>query len=146
MQRPLTHSFALGVFFGDRQLDSVKVVRHKRTTFSDKVASFMVAISRRGFDLITGYKVGSFPIKLPYPLFSTLLKHSQHASPEDARRLMEMEGLTKLPLSELRKRGFVMGIEQWMIRILFLETIAGVPGMVSLVGFIFFHRGVESEG
>ena len=51
---------------------------------------------------------------------------------------MEKEGLTELPLAELRKRGFVMDVPQWMIRILFLETIAGVPGMVS-------QRGQVSE-
>lgn len=46
---------------------------------------------------------------------------------------MEAEGLTELPLSELRKRGFVMSVDQWMLRILFLETIAGVPGMVRFI-------------
>lgn len=57
----------------------------------------------------------------------------QHSSPEDARKMMEKEGLTELPLAELRKRGFVMDVPQWMTRILFLETIAGVPGMVGFL-------------
>ncbi|KAK4698676.1 ubiquinol oxidase, partial [Phenoliferia sp. Uapishka_3] len=92
------------------ELNAIKVVRHERKTMSDKVASFIVSASRRGFDFVTGYK---------------------HSSPEDARRVMEKEGLTDLPLAELRRRGFVMDVPQWMIRILFLETIAGVPGMVA---------------
>ncbi|KAM0747600.1 alternative oxidase [Meredithblackwellia eburnea MCA 4105] len=95
--------------YTQEQVDAVKVVRHKRTTISDKLASFMVAISRKGFDLITGYK---------------------HSSPEEAREAMEKEGVTELSLQELRKRGFVMDVPQWMARILFLESIAGVPGMV----------------
>ncbi|KAL8278283.1 hypothetical protein RQP46_009315 [Phenoliferia psychrophenolica] len=96
--------------YNQAQLDSIKVIRHERKTVSDNIASSLVAISRKGFDLVTGYK---------------------HSSPEDARKVMEKEGLTELPLAELRKRGFVMDVPQWMMRILFLETIAGVPGMVA---------------
>ncbi|KAK4695069.1 ubiquinol oxidase, partial [Phenoliferia sp. Uapishka_3] len=92
------------------ELDAVKVVRHERKTISDKVASSLVSTSRKMFDLVTRYK---------------------HASPEEARKVMEKEGLTELPLAELRRRGFVMDVPQWMMRILFLETIAGVPGMVA---------------
>jgi ubiquinol oxidase len=32
---------------------------------------------------------------------------------------------------ELRKAGYLMDDKQWLSRILFLEAIAGVPGMVS---------------
>ncbi len=33
-----------------------------------------------------------------------------------------------MTLAELRKGGYVLTESQWMTRILFLETIAGVPG------------------
>jgi hypothetical protein len=36
-----------------------------------------------------------------------------------------------MTLEELRKNGHVMTEAQWMIRILFLETIAGVPGFTA---------------
>lgn len=36
-----------------------------------------------------------------------------------------------MTLEELRKNGHVLTESQWMIRILFLETIAGVPGFTA---------------
>jgi hypothetical protein len=36
-----------------------------------------------------------------------------------------------MSLDELRKSGYIMDEKQWLLRILFLETVAGVPGMVS---------------
>lgn len=124
----------------------MKVVRQTRQGLSDQVASAMVAISRRAFDVITRYKVTGFPFLFP-PLQFSLLNPcpdliSQHASPEAARLVMEKEGLTNLSLDKLRKRGFVMTIKQWMLRILFLETIAGVPGMVRFS----FRVGPGSDG
>lgn len=32
---------------------------------------------------------------------------------------------------ELKEKGYILGEEAWLSRILFLETIAGVPGMVA---------------
>jgi len=32
---------------------------------------------------------------------------------------------------ELKEKGYILGEEAWLARILFLETIAGVPGMVA---------------
>jgi hypothetical protein len=32
---------------------------------------------------------------------------------------------------ELKERGYILGEAAWLSRILFLETIAGVPGMVA---------------
>jgi len=53
---------------------------------------------RKGFDLLSGYR------HKPIPAGSTM------------------------SLQELRKGGYVLTESQWMTRILFLETIAGVPG------------------
>jgi ubiquinol oxidase len=38
---------------------------------------------------------------------------------------------TTMSLEELRKKGYVLTEAQWMYRILFLETIAAVPGMAA---------------
>jgi hypothetical protein len=37
----------------------------------------------------------------------------------------------KLSVEELRKGGYVFDDKQWLLRIIFLESIAGVPGMVA---------------
>jgi len=52
----------------------------------------------KGFDLVSGYRHKPIP-----------------------------EG-SNMTLAELRKGGYVLTESQWMTRILFLETIAGVPG------------------
>jgi ubiquinol oxidase len=36
-----------------------------------------------------------------------------------------------MTLEQLRKEGYVLDGKQWLQRILFLESIAGVPGMVA---------------
>jgi len=54
----------------------------------------------------------------------------QHASPEAAREALQKAGKGDATLEVLRKEGYLMTVPQWMLRILFLETIAGIPGMV----------------
>ncbi|KAM0747595.1 AOX-domain-containing protein [Meredithblackwellia eburnea MCA 4105] len=82
---------------------------------SDKLASWLVSLSRRSFDLVTGYR---------------------HGSPDDARRAMERDGEVGLGLEVRRRKGYVMTLEMWTRRILFLESIAGVPGMMHLLTFM----------
>ncbi|KAG8690207.1 hypothetical protein FRC08_010609 [Ceratobasidium sp. 394] len=36
-----------------------------------------------------------------------------------------------MSLDELRQRGYAMTERKWLMRIIFLESIAGVPGMVA---------------
>ncbi|GAA5850297.1 hypothetical protein JCM3766R1_001161 [Sporobolomyces carnicolor] len=93
-------------------VDAVKVVHLAPKTFGDKVARLLVTLSRKGFDFVTLYK---------------------HASPEEAERAMRDAGKTELSLEDKRKQGYVMTVEQWMSRILFLETIAGVPGFTAAI-------------
>ncbi|KAI5478296.1 alternative oxidase [Pseudohyphozyma bogoriensis] len=95
--------------YNDKELEAVKVVRLPPKTISDKFANLLVQVSRKGFDFVTGYK---------------------HASPEEARKAMVAAGKENASLEDLRKAGYVMDVPQWMARILFLESIAGIPGMV----------------
>lgn len=37
----------------------------------------------------------------------------------------------KMSVEALRKGGYVFDDKQWLLRIIFLESIAGVPGMVA---------------
>jgi len=90
--------------YTERELESVKVVHRAPVTVSDKLDHSVVRLLRRAFDLFTGYK-------------ETVI------SPEVLAQ-------RPLPVEELRAKGQLLGVKQWMLRIILLESIAGVPGMV----------------
>ncbi|KAF9077593.1 mitochondrial alternative oxidase [Rhodocollybia butyracea] len=83
------------------EMRQVEVLHRDATCFSDKLAINLVKISRWGYDLVSGYK------------------HKKIPPGED------------MTLEQLRKEGYVLDDKQWLQRILFLESIAGVPGMVA---------------
>ncbi|KAI0056560.1 AOX, alternative oxidase mitochondrial precursor [Artomyces pyxidatus] len=87
--------------YSPEELKAVEVLHRDAKTFKDKLAVSVVRIARWGFDLVSGYKHKEIP-----------------------------PGST-MTLEELRKGGYVMTEHQWLNRILFLESIAGVPGMVA---------------
>jgi hypothetical protein len=91
-------------------LSAVQVLHEPRKTVTDHVASMMVKTARWGFDFVTRYK---------------------HASPEEAMAALKRDGKEGASLEVLRAGGYVMTERQWMQRILFLESVAGVPGMVA---------------
>jgi len=77
-------------------------VLHKEPkTVTDKLAVLMVRLLRTGFDIISGYRHKEIPAN------------------------------SSMSLEELRKGGYIMDEKGWMHRILFLESVAGVPGMVA---------------
>jgi ubiquinol oxidase len=98
------------------ELKAVRVLRHEPQNIQDRAAAFLVKalrcvvetnsnlahpiflIHRKGFDFLSGYR------HKPIPAGNTMT------------------------LAELRKAGYILTESQWMTRILFLETIAGVPG------------------
>ncbi|KAJ6480280.1 alternative oxidase-domain-containing protein [Mycena sanguinolenta] len=83
------------------EMRAVEVLHRDAKTISDKLAYGFVRFARFGFDLVSRYKHKKIP-----------------------------PGST-MTLEELRKEGYVLDEQQWLNRILFLETIAGVPGMVA---------------
>ncbi|KAH9980188.1 alternative oxidase [Lactifluus volemus] len=83
------------------ELKAVEVIHRTPRTLSDKFAYGLVKLSRWTFDFVSGYK------HKPIPAGSNM------------------------SLEELRKGGYVLDEKQWLTRILFLESIAGVPGMVA---------------
>lgn len=91
--------------YTDTELDSVKVVGRTPVTLSDKAAHGIVKLLRRTFDLFTGY------IAKPIP--------------------EEVMKKRPLPIKELRASGQLLSDKQWLLRIILLESIAGVPGMVA---------------
>ncbi|TNY18432.1 alternative oxidase, partial [Rhodotorula diobovata] len=89
--------------YSPAELDSIKVIHHEPRTLADKWARWLVKTARWGFDLVSGYKVR----------FSCLPR------------------APNLSLQELRDQGYLMKRDDWMLRILFLESIAGVPGFTA---------------
>ncbi|KAH8824973.1 mitochondrial alternative oxidase [Flagelloscypha sp. PMI_526] len=87
--------------YSQEELKSVEVLHQECKTFSDKLAFRLVKLARWGFDIVSGYK------HKPIPPGSTMT------------------------IDELRKGGYILNEKGWLARILFLETIAGVPGMVA---------------
>ncbi|KIK69608.1 hypothetical protein GYMLUDRAFT_33984 [Collybiopsis luxurians FD-317 M1] len=83
------------------ELKAVEVLHRNATTFSDKLAANLVKLCRWGYDLVSGYKHKEIPPG------------------------------ANMTLEQLRKEGYVLDHKQWLQRILFLESIAGVPGMVA---------------
>lgn len=85
------------------ELTVVKVVRHQPKDISDRIVAGLIRLVRFGFDTVTRYK----------------------APPENHVSDPNMS------LEDLRAAKLVMTPQQWLARILFLESIAGVPGMVA---------------
>ncbi|GAA6017182.1 hypothetical protein JCM10207_002564 [Rhodosporidiobolus poonsookiae] len=92
------------------ELDSVRVVHRPPQNVTDRVAHALIMLARKGFDWVSGYK---------------------HASPEAAMEQARKDGKGDLSLADLRKEGYLMTEAQWVARILYLESIAGVPGMTA---------------
>ncbi|GAA5881162.1 hypothetical protein JCM16303_004821 [Sporobolomyces ruberrimus] len=91
-------------------VEAVKIVCLPPKTLGDKLARLLVNLSRKGFDFVTRYK---------------------HANPEAAEKALKEAGKGAMTLQEKRDQGFVMSLNQWMARILFLEAVAGVPGFTA---------------
>ncbi|TDL23185.1 AOX, alternative oxidase mitochondrial precursor [Rickenella mellea] len=87
--------------YSAEELKAVEVLHRDAKTWSDKIAAILVKLMRSGFDLVSGYKHKEIPPN------------------------------STMNLDELRKGGYVMDEHGWLNRILFLETVAGVPGMVA---------------
>jgi hypothetical protein len=83
------------------ELKAVEVLHQEAKTLGDKLAWGMVRFARWGFDFVSGYKHKPIP--------------ANH----------------NMTIEQLRTGGYILDEHQWLSRILFLETIAGVPGMVA---------------
>ncbi|QRV74528.1 alternative oxidase [Ceratobasidium sp. AG-Ba] len=83
------------------ELEQVNVTHREPDCVGDRIALKLVKLCRWGFDMLSGYR------SKPIPAGSSMT------------------------VAELRDKGYVMTESQWLTRIVFLETIAGVPGMVA---------------
>ncbi|KAF7288803.1 Alternative oxidase [Mycena chlorophos] len=87
--------------YSAEELKAVEVLHREATTIPDKLAYRLVRFARWGFDFVSRYK------HRPIPPGSNM------------------------SVKELREGGYILDERGWLSRILFLETIAGVPGMVA---------------
>lgn len=137
--------------YSESDLDSVKVVHRQSKTFGDKVAKAMCTTARTIFDMATRYPdhtgVKFPPIKkedvektvaLPSSRLVQRFQHSKddaNAKPVVNETGADLDELAKndgaMTLREMRAKGLCFGPDGWLNRIIFLETIAGVPGMVA---------------
>ncbi|EDR13811.1 uncharacterized protein LACBIDRAFT_309224 [Laccaria bicolor S238N-H82] len=83
------------------ELRAVEVLHQRANTWSDKIAYGLVKFARATFDFVSGYKHPTVP-----------------PSPD-------------MTVAQLRKAGYLLDDRAWLTRILVLESIAGVPGMVA---------------
>ncbi|TKY85888.1 hypothetical protein EX895_005429 [Sporisorium graminicola] len=124
--------------YSESDLDSVKVVYRESKTFGDKVARLMCTTARTIFDMATRYPdhngVKFPPIKKDVEKTVALPKHLSGAGKDNANAT-DVQATAKddgaMTLQEMRAKGLCFGPDGWLNRIIFLETIAGVPGMVA---------------
>ena len=84
------------------ELKAVEVVHHEPRKASDRMARGLVWTARKMFDIVSGYKHKPLPANYK-----------------------------EMSVAELRQQGYILSDKAWLRRILFLESIAGVPGMVA---------------
>ena len=84
-------------------MDSIQVAHRQTKNWADRVALAMVRLLRFGTDLATGYS------------------HDKSVKPKGDANEAALGN---------KKSWFAMNERKWLIRFLFLESVAGVPGMV----------------
>ncbi|KAF8133642.1 alternative oxidase [Boletus edulis] len=87
--------------YSEEEMKSVEILHKEAKTISDKIVYKFARLMRWGFDFVSGYKHKPLP--------------REH----------------NMTTEELIEKGYILGEAAWLSRILFLETIAGVPGMVA---------------
>lgn len=88
--------------YTEEQMNAISVAHRECKNWADRVALTMVKLLRWGTDTATGYR---------------------HAK-EAVKRAVD-------PDAKQKSEWFAMTERKWLIRFLFLESVAGVPGMVA---------------
>lgn len=123
--------------YTENDMDSVKVVHRQLSGIGDRMAAMMVGMMRYVFDVATRYPKHRkrFPrvkesqehalVKVGLPRYEEKVAQRRTDGVEKGELPEEME------LAEMRKRHLCFGPDDWLTRIVFLESVAGVPGMVA---------------
>ncbi|KAE8213137.1 hypothetical protein CF327_g3306 [Tilletia walkeri] len=126
------------------EMEQVKIAHHPTETFADKFASFVLVLTRSVFDLATRYPShrSNFPpvkgARARPPDASKLVSEldkinvqSSEANKEAKQAQINGEPMPEMELAEMRRKRLCFGPEAWLTRIVFLESIAGAPGLVA---------------
>lgn len=140
-------------------LDSIFILHYKPRTLSDRLAWLMVKLMRGGFDLATRYP-SKRDFSMIKGREKDVVKTSTQARKEHEHKQHEMDTVTSastgataattaahsafafasadvtplpksMALDEMRAKGLSFTPSQWLQRFIFLESVAGVPGMVA---------------
>ncbi|KAI9639822.1 alternative oxidase 1 [Dioszegia hungarica] len=87
------------------EVDCVQVVGRTPVTTSDKIAHGLVNVLRKTFDFFARYKHYDVPA--------------------------DILAMKPIPIEKLRAEGKILTVNQWMTRVILLESFAGCPGMVA---------------
>ncbi|KAL8920238.1 MAG: hypothetical protein Q9172_004591 [Xanthocarpia lactea] len=91
--------------YTEEQMKSIQVAHRETRNWADRVALMMVRLMRWGMDTATGYS--------------------------HAKETVKLQGDGNQAALGQKKGWFAMNERKWLIRFLFLESVAGVPGMVA---------------
>lgn len=120
-------------------LHSVKIIHKKREGLGDWIASTMVSVARTAFDIATRYPKHRerFPriagadknkVKVGTPRAEEQKEKAIVAYEKgEAIQSKSTDLPEEMQLGEMRRRGLCFGPEAWLVRIVFLESVAGVP-------------------
>lgn len=95
-------AYLMSCSYTEEQMNAISVAHRECKNWADRVALTMVKLLRWGTDTATGYR---------------------HAK-EAVKRAVD-------PDAKQKPDWFAMTERKWLIRFLFLESVAGVPGMVA---------------
>lgn len=88
--------------YTEKQMNDIKIAHREASSWSDWIALSIVRIMRTGMDIATGYR------------------HSHEVA------VGQSEANDAKPAGR-----FQMSERKWLVRFVFLESVAGVPGMVA---------------
>lgn len=123
-------------------LNNIKIVHKEREGWGDRIAALMVGVTRTGFDIATRYPrhherfprikgSGTNKVKVGLPKAEEQKDKAVAKSQGQSVQFNLKDLPEEMELAEMRKRHLCFTPEAWSTRIVFLESIAGVPGMVA---------------
>ncbi|CAO1636421.1 unnamed protein product [Sympodiomycopsis kandeliae] len=112
-------------------LDSVNVLNYQPKNFSDRIAYSLVKMMRATFDFATRYP-GTKKFPMVQGREKDLVRRGPSNTQDKGKGKDEHEHLPEvMPLEQIRAKGLSFTPEQWLQRCIFLESVAGCPGLVA---------------
>jgi ubiquinol oxidase len=99
----------------------VRVVTRTPVTTSDKLAHGLVNVMR----LVLHLPVCKYELTMYRKTFDFFARYKHYDVPAD------ILAMKPIPVEKLRSEGKLLTVNQWMTRIILLESFAGCPGMVA---------------